>query len=170
MRDLYKVSDLGYAVCFEAKDKFLVGPINNKRTKIKDIKSGEIIEFMKDTSNFGTLGSCSEDDLLGIMSGVRQVRGLETSLYNISMMQKAHAKQIRGLISKGVLSTRDIATIKSIMNSEIEKSQNREASSLKRFQDKFNGSQGRETRKEHEEMERIFKENFFSITREEKDF
>lgn len=170
MRDLYKVSDLGYAVCFEAKDKFLVGPFNNKRTKIKDIKTSEIIEFWKDTDNFGSLNSCSEDGLIAIMSGVRQVRGLETSLYNISIMQKAHAKQIRGLINKGVLSTRDISTIKSIMNSEIEKSQSREASSLKRFQDKFNGLQERERRKEHKEMERIFKENLYSMTKEEKEF
>lgn len=170
MRDLYKVSDLGYAVCFEAKDKFLVGPINNKRTKIKDIKTGEIIEFGKDTNNFGSLSNCLEGDILAIMNGVNKVRGLETSLYNVSIMQKIHAKQIRVLINKGVLSTRDISTIKSIMNNEIEKSQSREASSLRRFQDKFNRLQERETRKEHKEMERIFKENLYSMTEEEREF
>ena len=56
------------------------------------------------------------------------------------------------------------------MNSEIEKSQSREASSLRRFQDKYNRLQERETRKEHKEMERIFKQDLFSMTREEKEF
>lgn len=170
MRDMYKIEDLWYAVCFEAKDKFLVGPVNNKRTKIKDANSSEIMELRKITSYYGTLGSCSEGDLLAIMNGVNKIRGLETSLYNVSIMQKIHAKQIRRLIDKDVLSTRDISTIKSIMNSEIEKSQSREASSLRRFQDKYNRLQERETRKEHKEMERVSKENLYSMTEEEKEF
>lgn len=167
MRDLYKVDDLGYAVCFEAKDKFLVGPINNKRTKIKDIKSGEIIEFRKDTNNFGQLSSCVEGDLLKIMSGVRQVRGLETSLYNVSIMQKAHAKQVQDIINKGVLSTGDIFKIKSIMNSEIEKNQSREANGFKSFQDIFNSLNIEERKKS---QKRSNKKDCFAMSEEEREF
>lgn len=163
MRDCYNVKDLGYAVCFEEKDKFLVGPINNKGTKIKDIKSGEIIEFWEDSNNFGALSSCSDDNLLAIMNGVSQVRGLETSLYDISIMQRAHAKQIRGIINKGIISTRDVATIKSIMNSEIETSQRKNAKRLKTSQFLFGIEWDMQERKAE-------KKNRYALSKEEKEF
>lgn len=121
----YLMNDL-YVRCFdgylfdENDDKILIGILNNDRSKLKDVATGEIIDAvgLHQLMDFRKSEFGGNDMALGYMTGHRASTA--------SIYQKMLAEFIDLQLSGEVIDTKNIARVKSILNREIKKNHLRE--------------------------------------------
>lgn len=119
----YLTDDL-YVIYFDTNryidndDKFLIGYLNNSRTKLKDVITGQILPT----------GVNSLMPIKHINLGTNMALRIMTSYqeYNASFHQKFLADEIDAMVTGELLDEREIIKIKDIMNKEITKTYLRE--------------------------------------------
>ena len=108
-----------YIKCFhgniynENHDKFLIGILNNKKNKLKDVITGEIVEGFHFThiTSLKWFRDGGNNMALGYMTGLAAAYA--------SIRQHILAERINSILTKDVLEEKDIIKIKNIMNKEI---------------------------------------------------
>lgn len=120
---IYGIEDL-YVKCYEEnrfdenEDKVLIGFLNNDRSKLKDVITGQIV----DTVCIQSLEDFVQYDLaIGYMTGHRASTA--------SAYQKMLAEFINLQLSGASINEKNIERVKSILNREIKKNHKRELKS-----------------------------------------
>ena len=130
----------------ENEDKFLIGHLNNRKNKFKDVVSGQIIEgkFFSPLSELKKFKHNGNDMALGYMTGLRAD--------NASFLQRIKARYIDSILNHDKIDLEDIKKIKKIMNQEIISEHNKDVRIINALN------------KKNKELEQ------YSISEEERDF
>lgn len=110
--DLY-FFDLGENRYNDHDDKFLIGILNNNKTKLKDIITGEIVEHF----HFLPITRLNESKNGGNDVALGYITGFTAT--NASISQHILVEKINSILSKDVLEEKEIIKIKEIINKAI---------------------------------------------------